>query len=330
MSGLMFISWAEDCSRSDNIARQLGGTSHMIYSPHWGSRYGTILFKYVLQTFKTMALLLRERPNTVFVMTPPPFACLPVWLYCLVTPATFLIDAHSASFLHIRWRRFPFIHRFFSRRARATLVTNSELEALVHGWGAAAMIVPDVPIQFKDPEKFPVVPGKRITLVSTFAHDEPVELLIKAAGRLPDIHFYITGNKADAPPGLLDSMPRNVTATGFIPRGQYVGLLLASDAVMTMTTRDNTMQRGAYEAIYLGRPVITSDHPFLRQEFPAGTVHAPLSAEGIQKAVETFYKEQDRFAEGAAALKVSKLKRWEHVRQRLCTIAQIPSVADTI
>lgn len=300
----------------------------MIYSPRWGSRYGTILFKYASQSFKTMALLLRERPNTVFVMTPPPFACLPVWLYCLATPAIFVIDAHSASFLHARWKNLPFIHRFFSRRARATLVTNSELETLVQEWGATTVIVPDVPVQFKHPDKFHVVPGKRITLVSTFAHDEPVELLIMAARLLPEVHFYITGNKADAPIGLLDNLPENVTATGFIPRSQYVGLLLESDAVMTMTTRDNTMQRGAYEAIYLGRPVITSDHPFLRQEFPTGTVHAALSAEGIHEAVETFYRDQDRFIEGATALKSSKLKRWEQVRQRLSEIAQIRHADD--
>ncbi|MEZ5566616.1 MAG: glycosyltransferase [Gammaproteobacteria bacterium] len=328
MSGLLFISWAEDCSRSDNIARQLGGTSHMIYSPRWGSRYGTILFKYLSQTLKTLKLLWRERPNTVFVMTPPPFACLPVWLYCLVTPASFVIDAHSASFLHTRWKKLPFIHRFFSKRARATLVTNTELEALVHAWGATAMIVPDVPIRFKDPQEFPTVPGKKLTLVSTFAHDEPVELLVEAARLLPDVHFYITGNTADAPPGLIASIPANVTATGFIPRAKYIGLLMASDAVMTMTTRDNTMQRGAYEAIYLGRPVITSDHPFLRQEFRTGAVHAALSVDGLREAVEAFYRDPDHYADGAAQLKKYKLERWNLVSRQLRKVAQISEPTD--
>ena len=28
---LVFISWASNCSRSDNIARELGGKSYMVY-----------------------------------------------------------------------------------------------------------------------------------------------------------------------------------------------------------------------------------------------------------------------------------------------------------
>ncbi len=42
-----YISWAESCSRSDNTARELGGPSHMVYLPEYGSRATTILFKYL-------------------------------------------------------------------------------------------------------------------------------------------------------------------------------------------------------------------------------------------------------------------------------------------
>ncbi len=45
---VVFISWAPYCSRSDNIARELGGVSYMVYFPFFGSTYWTILFKYLL------------------------------------------------------------------------------------------------------------------------------------------------------------------------------------------------------------------------------------------------------------------------------------------
>ena len=32
---LTFISWASNCSRSDNIARELGGKSYMVYHEIW-------------------------------------------------------------------------------------------------------------------------------------------------------------------------------------------------------------------------------------------------------------------------------------------------------
>src|SRR5262245_50070784 len=78
---LLFISWAENCARSDSIARRLGGKSYLVYSPFWGSRYSTILFKYSSQSVKTLRILLRERPQVVLVMTPPVVACIVVWLY---------------------------------------------------------------------------------------------------------------------------------------------------------------------------------------------------------------------------------------------------------
>src|SRR5690242_17845843 len=101
---LAFVSWAEGCSRSDSIARRLGGVSFMIYSPFWGSRYSTIIFKYLSQTFKTLAVLFRYRPDVVMVMTPPVIACFPVWLYTKLTRAQYVIDAHSGAFIDERWQ----------------------------------------------------------------------------------------------------------------------------------------------------------------------------------------------------------------------------------
>src|SRR5919106_4939249 len=67
---LVFISWAPYCSRSDNIARELGGVSYMVYFSFFGSTYWTILFKYFCQAVETLFLLLRDRPRCVICMSP--------------------------------------------------------------------------------------------------------------------------------------------------------------------------------------------------------------------------------------------------------------------
>ena len=120
----------------------------MVYSSVWGSRYATIIFKYASQSIKTLRILVRERPKTVIVMTPPVFACVPVWLYSRLTGGKFIIDAHSGAFLHPLWERLLSVHKFFSRQAAATLVTNDHLLDFVENWGAHAVLVPDVPIDF--------------------------------------------------------------------------------------------------------------------------------------------------------------------------------------
>src|SRR5690348_14287844 len=112
---LVFITWAEDCARSDSIAKRLGGRSHLVYSPFWGSRYATAPFKYLSQSIKTLRILFRERPRIVLVMTPPVIACIPVWIYAKLTGAQYAIDAHTSSFVDKPWKWALFVPRFFSR-----------------------------------------------------------------------------------------------------------------------------------------------------------------------------------------------------------------------
>src|SRR5215831_7759594 len=151
---VVFISWAPFCSRSDSLAYRLGGLSYMVYSPQWGSRWATIPFKYASQTWKTLRLLFRLRPAVVFAMTPPVIACIPVWFYTILTRGAYAIDAHTGAFVDARWKPVLFIHRFFSRRAVTTIVTNQHLSSIVQRWGAHATIVADVPIKFADPSPF--------------------------------------------------------------------------------------------------------------------------------------------------------------------------------
>ena len=75
--------------------------------------------------------------------------------------------------------------------------------------------------------------------------------------------------------GNLAPKPANVSFTGFISYAEYLGLLQDSTGVMVLTTRDNTMQRGAYEALSLAVPIITSDFKVLRDCFAdASYLHA--------------------------------------------------------
>src|SRR5215831_14402116 len=90
-SNLVFISWAQNCSRSDSLAMRLDGKSVMIYSPFWGSNYLTVIFKYLSQSLKTLQTLFRYKPRIVMVMTPPVVACASVWLYAKLTGAQYAI-----------------------------------------------------------------------------------------------------------------------------------------------------------------------------------------------------------------------------------------------
>ena len=77
----------------------------MVYSPRWGRSKVSLPFRWISQVIKTLALLYRERPAVVFVMTPPVVACLPIFLYARLARISYVIDAHSGAFIDERWRR---------------------------------------------------------------------------------------------------------------------------------------------------------------------------------------------------------------------------------
>jgi hypothetical protein len=314
---MLFVSWAPSCSRSDTMAAELGGSSHMVYSPRWGSHFLTAPFKYLSQTIKTLVLLFRERPKTVFVMTPPSFACLPVLIYAKLTGAKMVIDAHTGAFLLPLWERLLFVHKFFSRRAAATLVTNRYLKEMVDSWGAPTLIVPDVPATLKKFGTKDLGPGCHMLFVSSFTPDEPLETFMAAAARLPDITFYVSGELSDCPPAIYAGRPSNAAFTGYLPRAEYGRYVNSCDAVICLTTLDHAMQRGAYEAIYSERPVITTDFAILRDAFPIGAVHVKNDVDDIVKGIEEMRRNKQKYERDAATLCASKKERWTSVLAQL-------------
>jgi len=324
---LVFISWAPFCSRSDGIAKRLGGRSYIIYAPFWGSTYATVWIKYLVQAVRTLRMLIRDRPKAILVMSPPVLACTPVWLYALVTKVTYAIDAHTAALVDPRWRRVMFIHRFFSRRAVTTIVTNDHLRSIVEAWGAHASIVTDVPVDFAEPKQTTLKGRCNMTLVSTFTKDEPLNVFFEAAGRVPEVQFYVTGAYQRAGSRLLQQKPDNVELTGFLADPDYVGLLTASDAILSLTTLDHTMQRGAYEAVYLGKPVVTSNFQVLRESFALGTVHVDNTPDDIARGIRLMRDNLQRYQNEVLELKRRKLQQWEKRKGELTDLLALSKEA---
>jgi hypothetical protein len=88
------------------------------------------------------------------------------------------------------------------------------------------------------------------------------------------------------------------------------------------------MQRGAYEAIYLGRPVITSDYQILRDAFNRGTVHVENTAEALTQGFREMAAGLSKYTNEATQLRGEKLARWEQVAGQLRDMLQLPSPSD--
>ena len=303
---IVFISWYPSCRRSDALAKALGGVSYLIH-------YFTFKqplqapFKYILQARDTFRYLRRDRPQYVLVASPPVFAALAVWLYCKASGARYVIDAHTGVFDDPRWTWLSSFSRFLSRGAVATIVTNAFLQQKVVSWGARPIIIGDVPVEFPLMKPVELGAGFHVVVINTFSSDEPLDEILAAAKRLPEVHFHITGNPKHARNRWTESLPANVRLTGWLSDEEYAGLLVGADTVMCLTTHDHTMQRGAYEAMALGKPLITSHWGLLRETFYYGTIHVDNTANEIASAVVRAIGERRDLMTGMQRLRRERL-----------------------
>jgi glycosyltransferase involved in cell wall biosynthesis len=141
--------------------------------------------------------------------------------------------------------------------------------------------------------------------------------MVEAARRLPAVKFYMTGNPKKAAERIGADPPPNLIVTGFIETSKFGELMQRAGAVMALTTWDHTMQRGAWEAIYQGTPVIVSDFPILREAFDEGAIHVPNSADAVVAAVERVRTNLEEYRGGAVRLRARKETRWHKTKQEL-------------
>lgn len=309
------VAWAPYSRRSEMFARELGGKLFCIHYLRFQSPLHAP-FKYVLQAIKTFQVLLKEKSKAIHVQNPP-FPCgLVVYAYSLISGAKFVFEHHSATFDPPWYWALP-IQKFLVRRATANIVTNQHWADVVKSWGGEPIVMFDPFLELPEGKPYPVKPGFNVAFVSTFAHDEPVEEVIEAARQLPDVNFYITGNKSKKPASFFESAPPNVTFTGFLePNGEYLGLLRAADAVMVLTTRDFTLQLGGCEALAVGKPLITSDFPYLRELFGKGTVFVGNNAEGIRDGVRYMKEHIEEMGKEIDIFRRESRRVWdERIRQ---------------
>jgi glycosyltransferase involved in cell wall biosynthesis len=308
------IAWAPYSRRSEMFARELGGPLHCVHYLRFQSPPHAPV-KYVLQAVRTLQLLFRERPRAVHVQNPP-FVCgLTVALYGWLTGSCYVVEHHSAAFGRIwDWAR-PF-QKLVARRAATNIVTDGHWGEIVRSWGgrrspAHALVMHDAFLDLPEGRPFAVGPGHNVAFAGTFADDEPLDAVLDAARLVPEVGFYVTGDRAKVPPDVVAQAPPNVTFTGFLDvNGEYLGLLRAVDAVMVLTTRDHTLQLAGCEAIALGTPLITSDWPYLRDLFSTAAVYVAPTAESIRDGVVEAMRRLPELRDEAAEVRRAQRARW--------------------
>lgn len=296
-NGLM-ISWTRESHRCVMTGRCFNLDTHYVF-PIGDSNVLQKAARYIVSAFETLWILYRKRPETVFLMNMPPLLLISAALYFLPTRIPFVLDCHSSSFDPKAWPWFNALYRWFTRKALFNINHNENDRAAVEKWGGISYLIPEIPGDLDQESISPRdLPRPNAVFVSSFAKDEPLAAFFKAAARLGDVQFYVTGNHRKCPPDLLSRKPGNVALTGFISRDEYLSLAASTMTVITLTTRPGIMQMAAEEAMCLGVPVVTTDWPVLRDSFAGGGVFTDNSADDIADKVRRVLDDWDTYRSG--------------------------------
>jgi len=109
---------------------------------------------------------------------------------------------------------------------------------------------------------------------------------------------------------LLNNTPNNVILTGFLDYNIYVDLLQKVDVIMDLTTDNTSVVAGAFEAVALEQPLITSNWIPLKRYFNKGTIYTDNSANDIQEALMTSKIKNKELSLEMHQLKIEKIKEW--------------------
>lgn len=315
MKGL-FIDWSPYSGRSKVLAAQLGIPLHVIcYGRPGKLRQAPV--RYTVQAAQTWKLLLKEKPDILFIANPPIVCVLLAFFYAQRYHAQYIIDSHTGAFLSRKWRWSLWLHRQLSQNALTTIVHNKSQEAIVKQWDCRHCVIAFIPCDYPAGIPFPLKESFNIAVISSFEADEPLDVVLHAAQQLPQVGFYVTGNSNHATPDLRGETQDNWHLTGYLPYEHYVGLLRSVDAILDLTTSDHTLLMGAFEAVALGKPLITSNWPILQDYFSMGTVHVSNTVEGLVGGIQQAQTEQESLKHGIVALEKQLTLEWEQAYRQL-------------
>jgi len=271
---------------------------------------GGAVARYVRATVGTLRLVAARRPKVLFVQNPSVvLGVLLSFVRKVVGTRIFLaVDAHNEAvepYVNPGWF-FRCLYRFVLRSADVTIVTNDALGKSVVRNGGAVVVIPDPLPELRSSEcspptcRDPIV----ITVVATYAPDEPIEQILLAADRLKGFaRFQFTGNVKRLAVQLRERAPDNVDFLGFLSDEAYWAQLHSSHAVLDLTLMPRCIVCGAYEATAVGRPLLLSDNGAGRDLFAASAVFVEAKASDIVDGVQDI---QARYSELLAGCDVSR------------------------
>ncbi|HVX40525.1 MAG TPA: hypothetical protein VHB25_13215 [Gemmatimonadaceae bacterium] len=318
----IWITW-EKQRRNRSMAAAVGATLHEMDYP------GARLTRYWMLGRRTVRLIRESRPTTVFFQNPSmALAALVATLKFLkLTHARTIGDFHNAGVYPPAAR---FLVPWIVRHTDLVIVSNRNLEPAILAAGGRCMSVPD-PLPDIEPAAEQSGGAGRFEafFICSWADDEPIVEVLEAARHLTasgdDVVISISGRPRLERVGWREPVPSNVELTGFLSAEAFDARLAGAAAVIDLTTRDDCMVCGAYEAVSAEVPMIVSGNEPTRLYFRKGAIFTDNTAADIARAVLEVKRRHAALKAEVADLKRELLRTEQETLGRLRELSGVPS-----
>jgi glycosyltransferase involved in cell wall biosynthesis len=293
---ILWIDWGRNV-RTRTLSRRLGvALEEIVYG-------GGRLWRYIRSGRRTVAAIQERRPAVVIATNPSIVLGFLLLVLRRFYGFKLVSDAHYAGVRAFNdgwlWQRFLDFH---NARADLVIVTNESHARFVSSLGARAYVcqdpLPDIPTACQ----LHVTPGDRSALlICSFTADEPYEAAFEAFSSLREGGFtlFVSGNYNKAKIDL--SRFPWVRLLGFLPADEYYGYLLSVSMIIDLTTKEECLVCGAYEALAARKPLIVSRTVALRDYFGDAVMLTDNTPEAIRESVLSAFERRDELAIRASA-----------------------------
>ena len=134
---------------------------------------------------------------------------------------------------------------------------------------------------------------KSVLFICSFDLDEPFSEVFEAAGSLAEQGFTLYASGRYSRAGLSPETVPNAVLLGYVDRATYDAYLQNVDVVLDLTTWEDCLVCGAYEAMAARKPCVLSRTPALTELFTHGTVFSSHAPHDIAAAVVAAYERRE-------------------------------------
>jgi transcription elongation factor Elf1 len=269
------------------------------------------LLKYLLFVFKTINILIKKKPKVLIIQNP---SIVLGYLSIFLRPLfgyKLIMDCHNAALYPLEGKYLWLVKlaQFLVSRANVVVVTNNELaEKVIELRGIPLVLNDPIPIfEFDTNSQFNNIRPK-VTLIATWAEDEPIMEFLSAASSISNVDFFVTGKLKD--PSILLKY-KAINFPGFVTRDEYIKLISSSDLIVDLTTRENCLVCGAYEAVGVNVPLLLSDTASLKATFDYGALFCENTEIGIEIGINKALSQLDILKSSIIDMKKIHMARWE-------------------